>query len=144
VALKPQDVIVETYAIQQGGFMLKPASGVRLIHKPTGTVVQCDSERSQHRNREIAWRDLEKYLTKITPAAAPVPDAITGDDESPEYRTGWNECRETLLNKLATPPAAQRQWVGLTDEERDDVLDIYITAEGRARAIEAKLKELNT
>jgi hypothetical protein len=43
-----------------------------------------------------------------------------------------------------TPPAAQRQWVGLTDEERDDLLDTYITAEGRARAIEAKLKEKNT
>jgi hypothetical protein len=36
------------------------------------------------------------------------------------------------------------QWVGLTDEERDDLLDSYITAEGRARAIEAKLKEKNT
>lgn len=36
---------------------------------------------------------------------------------------------------------AQRTWQGLTDEERDDILDIYITAEGRARAIEHKLKE---
>ena len=42
-----------------------------------------------------------------------------------------------------TTPPAQRTWVGLTDEERDDLLDNYITAEGRARAIEAKLKELN-
>ena len=38
----------------------------------------------------------------------------------------------------------KRTWVGLTDEERDDILDIYITAEGRARAIEHKLKEKNT
>ena len=43
---------------------------------------------------------------------------------------------------LYTSP--QRTWVGLTDEERDDILDIYITAEGRARAIEHKLKEKNT
>jgi len=49
-----------------------------------------------------------------------------------------------LASFEATPPAAQRQWVGLTDEERDDLLDNYITAEGRARAIEAKLKEKNT
>jgi len=40
-------------------------------------------------------------------------------------------------------PPAQRTWAGLTDEERDDILDIYITAEGRARAIEHKLKEKN-
>jgi len=39
---------------------------------------------------------------------------------------------------------AQRTWVGLTDEERNDLLDTYITAEGRARAIEHKLKEKNT
>ena len=45
---------------------------------------------------------------------------------------------EPLLHSL------QRTWVGLTNEERDEVLDIYLTAEGRARAIEAKLKEKNT
>ena len=45
---------------------------------------------------------------------------------------------------INTSPPAQRTWVGLTDEERDDILDIYITAEGRARAIEHKLKEKNT
>ena len=38
---------------------------------------------------------------------------------------------------IYTSPPAQRTWVGLTDEERDDLLDTYITAEGRARAIEA-------
>jgi hypothetical protein len=43
---------------------------------------------------------------------------------------------------LYTTPQ-QRTWVGLTDEERDDLLDNYITAEGRARAIEAKLKQKN-
>ena len=51
---------------------------------------------------------------------------------------------DQLQPLYTTPPAAQRQWVGLTDEERDDLLDNYITAEGRARAIEAKLKERNT
>ena len=61
----------------------------------------------------------------------------------------------TTPPNVATPLAAQRPvpeerksvrstWVGLTDEERDDLLDIYITAEGRARAIEAKLKAKNS
>ena len=45
--------------------------------------------------------------------------------------------------KFYTPPP-KRPWVGLTDEKRDEILDIYLTAEGRARAIEAELKELNT
>jgi hypothetical protein len=44
--------------------------------------------------------------------------------------------------KLYTTPQP-RPWVGLTDEERDEILDSYLTAEGRARAIEAKLKSKN-
>ena len=49
-----------------------------------------------------------------------------------------------LLHAEQIELPAQRTWVGLTDDERDDLLDTYITAEGRARAIEAKLKEKNT
>ena len=45
------------------------------------------------------------------------------------------------LSISSMPP--KREWVGLTDEERDECLGNYITAEGRARAIEAKLKEKN-
>jgi hypothetical protein len=45
-----------------------------------------------------------------------------------------------------TPPAAQRQWVGLTDEEIDLAIGFVgsIGARQDARAIEAKLKEKNT
>ena len=54
---------------------------------------------------------------------------------------------ETFIGS-ATPPAAQRQWVGLTDEEIQVVLDdpqkYYDTMNDFARAIEAKLKEKNT
>ena len=50
-------------------------------------------------------------------------------------------CSAHRLKVATTPP--QRTWVGLTDEERDECLGNYITAEGRARAIEAKLKEKN-
>ena len=42
-----------------------------------------------------------------------------------------------------TPPAAQRQWVGLTDEERNKIRFDYLDYDERARAIEAKLKEKN-
>ena len=57
-------------------------------------------------------------------------------------REGVNKHKaRELADHFAASP--QRQWVGLTDEELDDLLDNYITAEGRARAIEAKLKEKN-
>jgi hypothetical protein len=43
-----------------------------------------------------------------------------------------------------TPPAAQRQWVGLTDDEVEKCVKYCRSAEGLAQAIEAKLKEKNT
>jgi hypothetical protein len=60
-----------------GGFAPIKTHGVKLTHKPTGIVVQCSSERSQHRNREQALRDLERYLHEAhpqpTPPAQPAP-----------------------------------------------------------------------
>ncbi len=47
------------------------------------------------------------------------------------------------LKTYTTPPAAQRQWVGLTDEEMQALWDRYAHME-MMRAIEAKLKEKNT
>jgi hypothetical protein len=47
-----------------------------------------------------------------------------------------------------TPPAAQRQWVGLTDEEIDDLAEFhgldFMSYDSFTRAIEAKLMEKNT
>jgi hypothetical protein len=43
-----------------------------------------------------------------------------------------------------TPPAAQRQWVGLTDEERESIVKEYQSRLATALIIEAKLKEKNT
>ena len=51
--------------------------------------------------------------------------------------------RELKLQMALNTPAAQRQWVGLTDEEMHELVDRFARYE-LARAIEARLKELNT
>ena len=43
---------------------------------------------------------LSKYGTAAQPAQPAVPDAITDIGENPDYRAGWNECRETMLQIL--------------------------------------------
>jgi hypothetical protein len=63
-----------------------------------------------------------------------------------EKQKNWDMERVTLLQKIkATPPAAQRQWVGLTDEEIDTWNIVgHESLREFVRAIEAKLKEKNT
>jgi hypothetical protein len=52
-------------------------------------------------------------------------------------------CNTTTPN-VATPPAAQRQWAGLTDEERMEIYNKPLTISSCIGAVESKLKEKNT
>src|SRR5574344_840240 len=67
VDIRPEDVEMEVYRSSGAGGQKvnKTSSAVRLIHKPTGIVCACQTQRSQVQNREYAMRMLKSKLIEI-------------------------------------------------------------------------------
>ena len=129
VKIEPADLKVDVFRPSGPGgqHMQKTSSAVRLTHLPTGLVATCQSERSQHQNKEIALKILQARLLELDLAKRDEERArLKGD----RIAAGWgNQIRSYVLHpyKMVKDHRTGYQ-TSDTDAVLDGELDSFITA----------------
>lgn len=98
VTIRPEDIKMDFFRSSGPGGqnVQKVASAVRLTHLPTGIVVTCQTERSQHQNREYAMRILRaKLLDLENKQRAEELAKLRGERVAPEW---GNQIRSYVLH----------------------------------------------
>ena len=98
IDIKEADVRVDTYRASGAGgqHVNKTDSAVRLTHIPTGIVAQCQNERSQHKNREAAWKMLRARMARLEEEKR---EAEQADKYKDKARVGFgNQIRNYFLH----------------------------------------------
>ena len=136
--LDPADVEMQVFRASGAGgqHVNKTSSAVRLIHKPTGTVVECQQERSQFQNRDKAMQLLRSrlYEEKVREQE----EAVTAERRS-QVGTGMRNERIRTYNFPQGRVTDHR--IGLTlykidavmDGDLDELIDALVTADQAQR-----------
>lgn len=140
--LNPADVEMQVFRASGAGgqHVNKTSSAVRLIHKPTGTVVECQQERSQFQNRDKAMRLLASRLYEEELARQ--NDALTAQRRG-QVGSGMRNERIRTYNFPQGRLTDHR--IGLTlyrldavmDGDLDEIIDGLVTAD-RAERLKAQ------
>ena len=136
--LNPADIEMQVFRSSGAGgqHINKTSSAVRLIHKPTGTVVECQQERSQFQNRDKAMQILRSRLYEAK--VREQEEAVTAERRS-QVGTGMRNERIRTYNFPQGRLTDHR--IGLTlyklesvmDGNLDEIIDALVTADQAER-----------
>lgn len=129
IDINEADVRVDTYRASGAGgqHVNKTDSAIRLTHAPTGIVVQCQNDRSQHKNRATAWKMLkarlyEHELEKKNAEKQALEDSKTD--------IGWgHQIRSYVLDQSRIKDLRTGMETGNTQAFLDGDIDAFIHAE---------------
>ena len=128
IDINPSDVRTDTFRASGAGgqHINKTDSAVRLTHIPTGIVVQCQDGRSQHGNRDVAWKRLRSRLydfelRKQQEAQQKLEDTKTD--------VGWgHQIRSYVLDQSRIKDLRTNYETSATQKVLDGDLDPFIEA----------------
>ena len=138
IQIDPADLQIDTYRSSGAGgqHVNKTESAIRITHLPTGTVVECQDERSQHKNKEKAMKILRSHIYEMERERQ--NSEIAGERRA-QVGTGDRSERIRTYNYPQTRVTDHR--IGLTlykldailNGDLDELIDALITADTAER-----------
>lgn len=128
IEINPADVRVDTFRASGAGgqHINKTDSAVRLTHIPTNIVVQCQNDRSQHRNRDEAWKMLRARLYEFEMRKKRAAQQALEESKSD---IAWgHQIRSYVLDQSRIKDLRTNVETGNTQAVLDGDLDLFIQA----------------
>ncbi|MBE7418919.1 MAG: peptide chain release factor 2 [Ideonella sp.] len=128
IEINPADVRIDTFRASGAGgqHINKTDSAVRMTHIPTGIVVQCQNDRSQHRNRDEAWAMLKSRLYEHEMRKQREEQQKLEDSKTD---VGWgHQIRSYVLDQSRIKDLRTNVEISNTQKVLDGDLDAFIEA----------------
>jgi peptide chain release factor 2 len=128
IDINPADLRIDVYRASGAGgqHVNRTESAVRITHEPSGTVVQCQNDRSQHKNKATAMKQLKSKLYELEIQKRSVDQQALEETKSD---IGWgSQIRSYVLDQSRIKDLRTNVEVGNTQAVLDGDLDQFIEA----------------